>query len=101
MKRIKYNREMIERGEVVYIGRGFRYHNVERSKWCNPYTVKRYGREQAIRLFERYITEGEGRYLLDCLHEISDKVICCHCEVNEFCHGDVLMKLASKIGHTV
>ena len=91
--RIKYNRRLIESGEAIYIGRGFRYHNVPRSKWCNPYSVKKYGREKSIKLFEQYLTKGEGKHLLNDLHELHGKLICCHCEVDENCHGDVLMKL--------
>ncbi len=97
MKRIKYNLKEINSGEAVYIGRGFRYHNVPRSKWCNPYTLKKFDKETAINLFRQYITTGPGKHLLNDLHEIKNKTICCHCSTNENCHGDILIKLCTDL----
>jgi len=75
-----------------YIGRG--------SDWGNPfsyligtkatYLVK--DREEAIRKFKEWITEGEGVYLLPRLNEIQGKVLGCYCKPLA-CHGDVLAEL--------
>lgn len=81
----------------VYIGRP--------SKWGNPFTHLTYGtkakfkvssRLEAIQLYENWITEGEGQYLLSDLHELKDKVLGCWCAPLP-CHGDVLVKLIDAI----
>jgi len=77
----------------VYIGRP--------SKWGNPFThldsstraeFKVATREDAISAFEKWITEGDGMYLLEDLHELQGKTLGCWCKPKS-CHGDVLMKL--------
>lgn len=76
----------------VYIGRP--------SKWGNPYSHKQGtlakfkvdSVDQAVEMFEKYITEGEGVHLLKDLHELKGKVLGCWCKPGK-CHGDVLLKL--------
>jgi len=95
--REKCNMKKIESGELIYIGRGLRYYpELKCSKWHNPFPVKKYGREKAISLFEAYITTGDGKHLLNDLHELRDKKICCHCKIDEPCHGDILIKLVNE-----
>jgi hypothetical protein len=93
LERVNYNRKSIESGEVTYIGRGHRYHNIPRSKWCNPYQVKEHGLEQALKLFREYITSGEGKHLQNELHELKGKKIACHCGIDSPCHGDIIAEL--------
>ena len=81
----------------VYIGRG--------SKWGNPWThiadrktkaqfiVK--NRKEAIEKYREWITEGDGKYLLEDLHELKDKVLGCYCFPKR-CHGEVLLELLAK-----
>ncbi|MBW6491886.1 MAG: DUF4326 domain-containing protein [Lentimicrobium sp.] len=79
----------------VYIGRG--------SKWGNPFTHKQNttakfivgSRAEAVAAYEKWITEGEGKYLLKDLHQLKGKVLGCWCSPLE-CHGDVLIKLIDK-----
>lgn len=81
----------------VYIGRP--------SKWGNPFTHKNDGktlakyvvgsRKEAIEAFEEYITNGEGKHLLEDLHELKDKTLGCWCKPKS-CHGDVLVKLINE-----
>jgi hypothetical protein len=79
----------------VYIGRG--------SKWGNPFshiagTKASFivsTREEAIESYRKWITEGEGKYLLKHLHELKGKVIACWCKPKA-CHGDVLAELVEK-----
>jgi hypothetical protein len=80
-----------ERSEYVYIGRGLLAGNerFERSKWANPYTVKRYGRAEAL---ARYEQEVRGGPLWDQLPELEGKTLACWCKP-EPCHGDVLLRL--------
>lgn len=86
----------------IYIGRGYRYNLklAPKSKWHNPYTLaKEHTNEErleVIRLFKEYITKGEGKHLLNDLHELEGKIICCHCEENQDCHGDILINLLNK-----
>jgi hypothetical protein len=75
----------------VYIGRGL-LAGKERfvpSKWANPYSVKRYGRVEALKRYERMIRGGP---LWDELPELEGKVLACWCKP-EPCHGDVLLRL--------
>lgn len=80
----------------IYIGRP--------SKWGNPFTHKQDGktrarfivgsREEAIKAYRTWITQGEGKYLLDDLHELEGKVLGCWCKPKS-CHGDILCELVS------
>lgn len=76
----------------VYIGRG--------SKWGNPYSHKSNtkakficsNRKEAIKLYREYITNGDGKHLLNDLHELRNKNLVCFCKPKA-CHGDVLVEL--------
>lgn len=76
----------------VYIGRG--------SKWGNPYTHKTNtkaefiveSRDEAIKLYRKYITVGNGKHLLNDIHELEGKTLGCYCKPKK-CHGDVLVDL--------
>lgn len=81
----------------VYIGRP--------SKWSNPFTHKQDGktlakyvvssRNEAIAAYREWITNGEGKYLMNDLHELKNKVLGCWCKPQS-CHGDVLLELVAK-----
>lgn len=79
----------------VYIGRP--------SKWGNPYSHKSgttalfkvKNRKQAIDLYEIWITKGDGKQLLNDLHELKGKTLGCWCHPYP-CHGDVLLKLINQ-----
>jgi hypothetical protein len=65
-----------------------------KSIWGNPYLVREYGREEAIRLYrERLI---HRRDLLVRLPELRGKVLGCWCKP-ERCHGDVLAELVAAL----
>lgn len=77
----------------VYIGRP--------SKWGNPFThllsdtkalYKVTTRLEAVKAYEKWITEGDGQHLLKDLHELKDKILGCWCSPLP-CHGDILIKL--------
>lgn len=76
----------------VYIGRP--------SKWGNPYSYKEgtaarfkvNTRDEAIDAYYYYITEGDGKHLLEDLHELKGKVLGCWCKPKR-CHGDILVEL--------
>ena len=78
----------------IYIGRP--------SKWGNPYThikdkitradfiVKT--RREAIEKYKEWITIGDGKHLLNDLHELDGKILGCWC-YPKLCHGDILIEL--------
>lgn len=79
----------------VYIGRP--------SKWGNPFTHKQDGktlakyivedRDAAVNAYREWITNGEGKHLLEDLHELKGgKILGCWCKP-QACHGDVLLEL--------
>ena len=78
----------------IYIGRP--------SKWGNPFTHIQDGktlakyivssREDSIKAYKEWITEGDGKHLLADLNELENKVIACWCKPKP-CHGDVLLEL--------
>ena len=82
----------------VYIGRP--------SKWGNPFTHIKDGktlakfqvatRQDAIESFRKWITEGEGKYLLKDLPELQHKTLGCWCSPLA-CHGEVLAELVNNL----
>lgn len=79
----------------VYIGRP--------TKWGNPYTHIQDGktlakyvvedRNAAVNAYRDYITNGDGKHLLNDLHELKGgKILGCWCKP-QACHGDVLLEL--------
>lgn len=76
----------------VYIGRP--------SKWGNPYShlekssskYKTNTREEAINKYKEWITNGDGKHLLNDLHELDGKILGCWCKPKS-CHGDILIEL--------
>ena len=85
----------------IYIGRA----KGEIGKWGNPFTHRQDGktlakyvvssREEAIEAYREWITNGEGSYLMNDLHELKDKVLGCWCKPLS-CHGDILVELIKK-----
>ena len=73
----------------LYIGRGAPHLGCLRSIWANPFKVKEFGREAAIQKFETMLKSSTD--LQQKLHQLSDKVLLCHCDPSEACHGDVLI----------
>lgn len=70
----------------IYIGRP--------GKWGNPYVIGKDGtRLEVIEKYRRYILANKK--LLDCLPELSGKVLGCWCKPLP-CHGDVLAELTDR-----
>jgi hypothetical protein len=82
----------------VYIGRP--------SKWSNPYThlplelthakYQVNTRQESIDSYREWITNGEGKHLLEDLHELDGKILGCWCSPKS-CHGDVLVELINEM----
>ena len=88
----------------IYIGRAFG----TKGKWGNPYshkegTLAKYKtntRVEAIEAYRDYILNGEGKHLLNDLHELKGKILGCWCgsysikdKDNLRCHGQILLEL--------
>jgi len=93
---------MFLREPFVYIGRSQFWgagRHFAASIWHNPFLVKRYGREEALRLFEDHVRTDPR--LMPRVTELRGKVLACWCAppggVGEheplICHGQVLLRL--------
>ena len=82
----------------VYIGRAcFRGGwKLKQSKWHNPYSVKKYGLKECIKMYEEHIRSRPD--LLSSLSELEGKTLGCWCKKSPLdpCHGDVLIKLVQQ-----
>lgn len=85
----------------IYIGRNMSFYvpGANKSKWSNPFSVKKYGLEQSLILYEQYIKSSS---LYDQLDELENKILGCWCIkthkecLNEICHGQVLIRLLNQ-----
>lgn len=81
----------------VFIGRP--------SKWGSPFSHKpnsraKYiskSRKESIESHKEWLLNGEGKYLLNDLHELKGKTLGCWCDKNKSCHGDILVKLVNNL----
>lgn len=88
----------------VYIGRA----PGEKGKWGNPFshkegTTAKYktkSRKEAVEAYRDYILNGEGKHLLEDLHELEGKTLGCWCgnftiqdKNNLQCHGQILLEI--------
>ena len=86
----------------VFIGRP--------SKWGCPFTIIKDrstraeyvvgSRKELFVKYEDWLENGDGKHLLNDLHELKDKRLGCWCKdlggKGKKCHGDVLVKLITK-----
>jgi hypothetical protein len=73
---------------AVYVGRP--------SKWGNPYDVRIWGREEAIRLYPEWVREQiDAGYLNP--SELRGRDLACWCPLNKACHADDLLSLVNSI----
>jgi hypothetical protein len=88
-KRIYFNRYEGEKlpPDTKLVGRGSRY--------GNPYKVKDYGREEALRLYRIYLEEGLREGTID-LSPLIGKNLACTCKLSEPCHADILLEYVLK-----
>ena len=79
----------------VYIGRNMSVYvkGANNSKWKNPFSAKKYGRDKCIDMFKNYIEKDQN--LMDSLKELDGKTLGCWCKP-EACHGDILIELLNK-----
>ena len=78
--------------ETLYIGRNMVLYvkGAQKSKWCNPYSAKKFGRDTCLKMYEDYIRKNQE--LMNSLNELKDKELGCWCYPDP-CHGNLLIKL--------
>ncbi len=78
----------------VYIGRNMNYYvkGAIKSKWCNPYPVKKYGLDKCLEMYKKYLYDSG---LIDDIEELRDKNLGCWCAPSS-CHGDILLDILEK-----
>lgn len=76
----------------VYIGRNMSFYvpGTNKSKWHNPFSAKKYGREKCLEMYKEYILNTPE--LLNSLDELKGKILGCWC-YPEKCHGDILIEI--------
>lgn len=103
MKVVHFKKEPYD----VYVGRP--------SKWGNPFThiddrktAAKFivaSREEAIQKYKEWILEGDGKWLLEHLHELEGKTLGCWCcqtpsyyveGMKMICHGEALMEIINQ-----
>ena len=97
LNKIGYNdlEHWLEDPNHVYIGRNMVFYvkGAVASKWANPFSVKKYGRDECLKMYREYILKKPG--LLKFLTDLEGKSLACWC-APEGCHGDVLVDLLSE-----
>lgn len=84
--------EWIVRPSSVYIGRNMHMYvaGAFESKWKNPFSVEKYGRDKCLEMYRNYIINNKD--LMNSLEELRGKELGCWCCPDK-CHGDVLISL--------
>ena len=80
----------------LYIGRDMSFYvpGTTKSKWCNPFSIKKYGLQECLIRYEQHVRNTPT--LMNCLvEELDGKVLGCWCHPNK-CHGDILIKLLNE-----
>lgn len=82
----------LEKENHIYIGRNMSFYvkGATKSKWANPFSSKKYGRDKCLDLFKNYILNNPK--LVGSLPELYGKTLGCWCKP-EKCHGDILIEL--------
>jgi hypothetical protein len=80
---------------TIYIGRNMNVYvkGANKSKWSNPYSVKKFGRTKCLEMYEEYIRSNT--VLMNSLDELKNRELGCWC-YPEPCHGDILIKLLNE-----
>ena len=64
------------------------------TRWGNPYPVATYGRDQAVALFRRYLTD-HPELVEAARQELAGKDLACWCKPGELCHADIWLEVAN------
>ncbi len=102
LRKIGYNSldEWMKNSNNVYCGRhgrifihengGKRIFHFSKSEYANPFTVKKYGLEKCLELYEDYLNKTP--LLIEKLKELKGKNLGCWCNPGNLCHVDILIR---------
>lgn len=87
--------EWLKNPNHIYIGRNMSFYvkGATQSKWANPYSVKKYGRDECLRLYKEYIKTRPD--LINSISELQGKILGCWCHPDK-CHGDTLAEILTE-----
>jgi hypothetical protein len=93
---IKDFEEWKSKQNTVYIGRNMDFYvkGAKGSKWANPFSVKKYGRNECLKKYKEYILSNTE--LLNSLNELKGKELGCWCHPEQ-CHGDILIEIIKSL----
>jgi hypothetical protein len=90
-KRVKVTGDLFH-GQVpagaVYIGRAAP--GLPQSPFANPFSVRTYGLENALAMWERYLAE-RPELVERAIEEVGDRDVACWCKEDARCHGEPLL----------
>lgn len=64
------------------------------TRWGNPYSIGRYGRTEALRLYREWIT-SMPELVAAVRQELAGRDLACWCPLDQPCHADLLLDLAN------
>lgn len=83
----------------IYIGRNMAFYvkGAVKSKWANNFKVKKFGRDECLKLYKGFIILKikEDPVNFD-ISSLKGKVLGCFCKENERCHADILIELCNE-----
>ena len=78
--------------DAVYVGR--QGVGLRRSPYANPFSVREYGRAEALERYERWLT-GQPGLVARARLELRGRALACWCRTTDPCHADILLRLAN------
>lgn len=75
---------------AVYIGRG--KPGLDHSPYHNPYSAKRYGLAESLRLFRLHLRANPS-LVARARVELAGRTLACWCRLDQDCHGDILLAI--------
>ena len=91
--------EWLKNDDNIYIGRNMEFYvpGATSSKWRNPFSIKKYGRDECLEKYKEYILKkiNENPEIYN-LNEINGKNLGCWC-APEPCHGNILIEIINDL----
>lgn len=79
---------------AVYVGRAAP--GLKRSRYANPYSVRRYGLDESRRLFRAYLANRPD-LVAAARRDLHGRDLACWCPLDtEWCHADDLIRIANQ-----
>jgi hypothetical protein len=85
-------KEWNKRKNTTYIGRNMAFYvpGSFKSKWCNPFSSKKYGLDTCLKMYEVHVRNDKK--LMGELEELRNMELGCWCAPDP-CHGHVLIRM--------